>query len=94
MLIISVTRILSLLGSYLKQPRVIFEVIGGIILGPSALGRIPNFLDKLFPTASLNYLGLVANIGLVLYLFLVGLELDPSMLLTYAKVCTSLPLRN
>ena len=80
------TRLLSLLGGYLKQPRVIFEVIGGILLGPSALGRNKNYLNKIFPTASLSYLSLVANIGLVLYLFLVGLELDPRSLATHAKV--------
>ena len=85
-IIIGVTRALSLLGGYLKQPRVIFEVIGGVLLGPSALGRIPNFQNRIFPTSSLNYLQLVANIGLVLYLFLVGLELDPKLLATHAKV--------
>jgi Kef-type K+ transport system membrane component KefB len=44
--------------------RVIAEVIGGIVLGPSLCGRvIPNFTDRIFPKASLASLGLVANIG-------------------------------
>ena len=38
-IIISMCRVLSLLGVYLRQPSVIFEVIGGIILGPSGFGR-------------------------------------------------------
>jgi hypothetical protein len=47
--------------------------------GPSALGHIPGYLDTVFPSQSLGYLALVANIGLVLYLFLVGVELDPEV---------------
>ena len=83
--IIGITRTLSLLGAYLKQPRVIFEVIGGILLGPSALGRSQFFLSTVFPKASLGYIGLVANIGLTLYLFIVGMELDPELIYKNAK---------
>ncbi|ORY24227.1 Sodium/hydrogen exchanger family-domain-containing protein [Naematelia encephala] len=60
----------------MKQPKVIAEVIGGIILGPTVMGRIPNFSFRIFPTQSVSYLNLVANIGLILFLFLVGLEVD------------------
>lgn len=73
------TRFLSLGTKFLKQPRVIMEVVGGILLGPSALGHIPGYLDTVFPKQSLGYLALVANLGLVLYLFLVGVELDPEV---------------
>lgn len=52
-------------------------MIAGICLGPSILGRIPGFTDAIFPKHSIEPLKLVANIGLVLYMFLVGLELDP-----------------
>lgn len=79
-IIICVTRFLSLGTKFLKQPRVIMEVVGGILLGPSALGHIPGYLDTVFPAESLGYLALVANLGLVLYLFLVGVELDPEVL--------------
>ena len=58
----------------------IAEVIGGIILGPSVMGRIPNFTKKIFPTPSLPYLNLVATLGLVLFLFLVALEVDISVM--------------
>lgn len=47
--------------------------------GPSVCGRIPGFTDNIFPSASLPYLNLVATIGLVLFLFLVGLESDFSV---------------
>jgi len=88
-IIIGVTRFLSLFGAYLKQPRVIFEVIGGILLGPSALGRTHYFIASCFPNTknnkSLSYLQLVAQIGLILYLFIVGMELDPKLIITHAR---------
>jgi Kef-type K+ transport system membrane component KefB len=58
---------------------VIAEVIGGICLGPSVLGNIPGFTEAIFPKSSLPFLSLISNIGLILYLFLVGLELDPKV---------------
>ncbi|KAJ2364266.1 K(+)/H(+) antiporter, partial [Coemansia sp. RSA 2610] len=64
----------------LYQPSVISEIIGGILLGPTALSRWKAFADNVFPKASLVNLNLVANFGLVLFLFMVGLELDPRML--------------
>lgn len=44
--------------------------------GPTAMGRIPHFTNAIFPKPSLPFLSLVANIGLVLFLFIVGLEVD------------------
>ena len=84
-IIMGICRGLSIFGGYLRQPTVIFEIIGGIILGPSAIGRNEHYIQTIFPTKSLVYLQLVANIGLVLYLFLVGLELDPKLLITHGK---------
>jgi len=89
-LIVAVTRCLDLVLSKLLQPRVISEVLGGIILGPSVLGHIPGYTNAIFPTASLPQLNLIANIGLVLYLFLVGVELDPRMVLKQAKLSISI----
>lgn len=83
--ILTICRLLGLLGAYFRQPKVIFEIIGGIILGPSAMGRNKAYLNLIFPTHSLSGLSLVANIGLVLYLFIVGMELDPLLLVTHAK---------
>ena len=74
------SRGIGLVGYYLKQPTVIFEIVAGVILGPSAIGRNLDYLDLIFGTKTLSNLNLVAQIGLVLYLFLVGMELDVTAL--------------
>ncbi|XP_068659679.1 cation/H(+) antiporter 19-like [Aristolochia californica] len=75
-LVVIFTRTLAFLLKPLRQPRVIAEIIGGILLGPSAIGRNQKFLDAVFPKRSLTVLDTLANIGLLFFLFLVGLELD------------------
>ncbi|KAI9338275.1 Cation/H+ exchanger, partial [Zopfochytrium polystomum] len=88
--VILTARLLSFVLRYLRQPVVVSEVIGGLILGGSALCRIPAFKNRLFPDTSLPGFSLVANFGLVFYLFLIGLELDPSKLLK--SVRSSVPI--
>ncbi|KAK4705232.1 monovalent cation:H+ antiporter-2, CPA2 family, partial [Phenoliferia sp. Uapishka_3] len=78
-LIVFLSRILAFGLGKLRQPKVISEVIAGILVGPTALGRIPHFTTSIFPAPSLPFLNLVATIGLVLFLFLVGLEVDFSV---------------
>ena len=57
------------------------EVVAGITLGPTILGGIaPELQAALFPTDIMPVLGVVANLGLIFYMFLVGLEIDPSQL--------------
>ncbi|KAF9222970.1 hypothetical protein BS17DRAFT_735128 [Gyrodon lividus] len=84
--IIMMAQLLSLGLRKIKQPKVIAEVLGGILLGPTAFGRIPGFTEHIFPAVSLPYLSLVANIGLCLFLFLVGLEIDASVIKRNARM--------
>lgn len=86
------TQLLSLGLRKIRQPRVIAEVIGGIILGPTAFGRIPGFTEHIFPADSRPYLSLVANIGLCLFLFLVGLEIDSAVIKRNARLSTAVAL--
>lgn len=72
--------------AYIRQPRVIAEVIGGILLGPTLFGRIPGFTKSIFPAEAMPNLSLVANIGLVLFLFLVGLEVDVRFLISNWRI--------
>ncbi|CAG8015624.1 unnamed protein product [Penicillium salamii] len=88
-IIIVLCRLIHWPLSKIRQPRVIAEVIGGIILGPSVMGRIPGFTDAIFPTASIPSLNVVANLGLVLFLFLVGLETDLRFLISNWRVALS-----
>ncbi|KAK7033670.1 K(+)/H(+) antiporter [Paramarasmius palmivorus] len=75
-IIICFTQMLALVLGRMRQPRVIAEVIAGIILGPTVMGRISGFRSSIFPEESMPLLNLTANIGLVLFLFLVGMEID------------------
>lgn len=89
-IIIAFSRILGFFLGRLRQPRVISEVIGGILLGPSVFGRIPNFTANIFPPPSLPYLNLVATIGLIFFLFLVGLEVDFSLFRRNVRAASSI----
>ncbi|KAL8539815.1 hypothetical protein ACS0TY_001426 [Phlomoides rotata] len=75
-LVVVTTRILVFLLKPLRQPRVISEILGGIILGPSVLGRSSNFANTIFPLRSVMVLETMANVGLLYFLFLVGVEMD------------------
>ncbi|KAF5660158.1 potassium:hydrogen antiporter [Fusarium heterosporum] len=90
--IIIFCRLLQWPLSKFGQPRVIAEVIGGIVLGPSVMMRIPGFKENIFPAESMPILSNVATIGLLLFLFLVGLEVDTRMFRSNWRVAVSVGL--
>ena len=75
-IIMAMAQALSLILSRIRQPRVIAEVIAGVILGPTVMGRIPGFTQAIFPASGMPVLRLTSTIGLVFFLFIVGLEID------------------
>jgi Kef-type K+ transport system membrane component KefB len=91
-IIICLSKSLGFILKRIGQPAVIAEVIGGILLGPSAFGRIPGFTATIFPPSSLPLLKLVADFGLVLFLFLIGMELDPGQIQAALRKCSVISL--
>lgn len=75
--ILIVSRIFAFIFRKIHQPTVIGEIIAGIVLGPSLLGMLfPEFSSALFPENSLGNLSLLSQVGLILFMFMVGMELD------------------
>ena len=80
-LIIALSRVVGLAATKFGQPMVIAEVVAGILLGPSLLGALsPATMTAIFPSTSMPLLGLMSQVGLLLFMFLIGLELDPKLL--------------
>ncbi len=81
--IIITARVMGALFAKVNQPAVIGEVVGGIFLGPSLLGRVsPELAAVLLPPDAAPFLSIISQLGVILYMFLVGLELDLAVLRT------------
>ena len=79
--IILVARLFGWIFRKIGQPSVIGEIVAGIALGPSLLGfYFPEFSSTLFPSASLGNLQFLSQIGLILFMFVIGMELDLKVL--------------
>jgi Kef-type K+ transport system membrane component KefB/nucleotide-binding universal stress UspA family protein len=79
--ILAVSRLTSLLFRKLGQPNVVGEMVAGIMLGPSLLGwLLPQVHAQLFPPESIPSLSILSSIGVIFFLFLIGLELEPRLL--------------
>src|SRR5438874_127024 len=79
--IIAASRLLGIGFRRLQQPQVIGEILAGILLGPSFLGWVaPELAATLFPPQALPSLKMLSEYGVLFFMFLVGLELDPTLL--------------
>ncbi len=90
--ILGVCRVVGSLFRRFGQPRVVGEMFAGILLGPSLLGWMaPGASAYLFPPASLGFLNALSQIGVVVFMFLVGLGINPNELKKHghAAVLTS-----
>lgn len=76
-LILIATQIFGFVFEKIKQPRVVGEMVAGVVLGPTCLGYfLPAFSASVFPSTIMPYLFVLSNIGLGFYMFLVALEID------------------
>jgi Kef-type K+ transport system membrane component KefB len=79
--IILVARLFGWIFQKIGQPSVIGEIIAGIVLGPSLIGSyFPEFSAALFPVESFSNLQFLSQIGLILFMFVIGMELDLKVL--------------
>ncbi len=75
--ILVVCRLVGLVARRIGQPPVMAEMIAGILMGPSLFGLLaPAWQAQVFPSSSLQLIYVVSQVGLVLYMFLIGLEFD------------------
>lgn len=85
-IIICVSRLFGYVFTKFRQPSVIGEIVAGIVLGPSLVGMyFPEFSAFLFPPESLKPLQFFSQIGLVLFMFIIGMELDIKVLKNKAQ---------
>ncbi|KAE9595023.1 hypothetical protein Lal_00041353 [Lupinus albus] len=89
-LVVLSTRFFVFILKPFNQPRVIGEIMGGLLLGPSVLGRNEEFASKVFPLKSVMVIETMASMGLIYFLFLVGLEMDISVVKRTGKKAVSI----
>ncbi len=79
--VIALGRLMGRLLAHLGQPPVIGDVLAGIMLGPSLLGYFhPKLPGWILPPDAAPHVGIIAQFGIILYMFLVGLELNAGLL--------------
>jgi Kef-type K+ transport system membrane component KefB len=80
-IVVVTSRALGALFRYVRQPPVVGEVLAGILLGPTLLGRIaPGVSELVLPRSLVPELGVIAQLGVILYMFVVGVHLDTGAL--------------
>ena len=89
--ILGVCRIAGILFSRIGQSQVVSEMIAGVVLGPSVIGALfPASQGLLFPKASNTIIYAVAQVGLSLYMFTIGLEFDVALIRSRLRSAASI----
>ena len=84
--ILTACRLVGLVGARFAQAQVVSEMVAGVLLGPSLFGLVaPEAQAWIFPKASMPVLFAIAQVGLVLYMFIVGLEFDVQVMLSRVR---------
>src|SRR5436305_10736422 len=85
-IILAACRALAWAFARLRQPLVVVEMVAGFLLGPSLFGALaPSVQARLFPAPSLHALYVLSQVGLVLYMFSVGLEFRLDLVTLYRR---------
>ena len=91
--ILATCRVVGLAARWIGQPQVVGEMIAGVVMGPSLFGLLfPALQAQIFPKASMTITYAVAQIGLVLYMFLIGVEFDVSLIRNRLRSAASVSL--
>ena len=86
-IVIGLSRLVGLAFRWINQPLVIGEIVAGIMLGPSLFGLVaPGLAATLFPPETIPFLNVLSQVGLIFFMFLIGLELNPKYLSGNLKV--------
>jgi Kef-type K+ transport system membrane component KefB/nucleotide-binding universal stress UspA family protein len=87
LIVIGLSRLVGLGFRLIKQPLVIGEIVAGIMLGPSLFGLVaPHLAVTLFPPETFPFLNVLSQVGLIFFMFLIGLELNPKYLNSQLEV--------
>lgn len=91
--ILAACRLVGLAAKRMGQPQVVGEMVAGVLLGPSLLGQLaPDVQGALFPAESLRVLFVAAQLGIGLYMFLVGVEFETELFHLQARSATAVSL--
>ncbi|XP_010251667.1 PREDICTED: cation/H(+) antiporter 15-like [Nelumbo nucifera] len=85
-LISTITHGIYIILKPLGQPMIVSQILGGIILGPSVLGKSPGFAEALFPTVGKTVLDTLSVFGFVLFIFQIGIKMDPGRVLRSGRL--------
>jgi Kef-type K+ transport system membrane component KefB len=91
--ILAACRLVGLLARRIRQPQVVAEIIAGVLMGPSFFGLIfPDLQNQLFPKASMTTIYTISQVGLVLYMFLIGVEFRADVVRQHLRSAASVSL--